>query len=36
MACVLAEAERVYGAHGVQFCTLSCSLVVRKKGLAFF
>jgi hypothetical protein len=35
MACVLAEAERVYGAHGVPFFTLTCALVEGKKTLRF-
>jgi hypothetical protein len=35
MACVLAEAERLYGAHGVAFFTLSCSLSDGKKAMRF-
>ncbi len=31
MACVLAESERLYGAHGVAFFTLRCSVVEGKK-----
>jgi hypothetical protein len=35
MVCVLAEAERRYGAHGIPFFTLSCSLVNGKKEIKF-
>ena len=35
MACVLAEAERVYGAHGVPFFTAECAYVSGKKVLRF-
>jgi hypothetical protein len=31
MACVLAESERLYGAHGIPFFTLACSVVDGKK-----
>jgi hypothetical protein len=31
MACVLAESELLYGAHGISFFTLSCALVDGKK-----
>ncbi len=33
--CVLAEAERHYGAHGVAFFTLACELVDGKKRMRF-
>ena len=35
MACVLAEAERLYGAHGVPFFTVECAYVDGKKVLRF-
>jgi hypothetical protein len=35
MVCVLAEAERRYGAHGIPFFTLSCALVDGKKEIKF-
>ena len=35
MPCVLAEAERVYGAHGVPFFTAECAYVSGKKVLRF-
>ena len=35
MRCVLAEAERLYGAHGVPFFTLSCAYVNGKKEMRF-
>ena len=35
MPCVLAEAERTYGAHGIPFFTLECALVDGKKTCAF-
>ena len=31
MPCVLADAERLYGAHGVAFFTLECAVVDGKK-----
>ena len=31
MACVLAESEQLYGAHGIPFFTLACSVVDGKK-----
>ncbi len=34
-ACVLAEAERLYGAHGVAFFTVSCAVVDGKKRMRF-
>ena len=35
MPCVLAEAERLYGAHGVAFFTLECAYVDGKKRMRF-
>jgi len=35
MACVLAEAERLYGAHGIPFFTLDCAVVEGKKRMRF-
>ena len=35
MACVLAEAERLYGAHGVPFFTVECAYVNGKKEMRF-
>jgi len=35
MACVLAVAERLYGAHGVSFFTLACSFSDGKKRMRF-
>jgi hypothetical protein len=35
MPCVLAEAERIYGAFGIPFFTLECALVDGKKTCAF-
>ena len=35
MPCVLAEAERLYGAHGVAFFTVSCAVVDGKKRMRF-
>ncbi len=31
MACVLAESEALYGAHGIAFFTLGCAVVDGKK-----
>ena len=31
MRCVLAEAERLYGSHGIAFFTLECAVVDGKK-----
>ena len=35
MACVLADAERLYGAHGIPFFTLDCAVVDGKKRMRF-
>ena len=35
MACVLAEADRIYGSHGVAFFTLHCSFSDGKKKMRF-
>jgi hypothetical protein len=35
MKCILAEADRLYGAHGIPFFTLSCSMVAGKKHAVF-
>ena len=35
MACVLAEAERLYGEYGIPFFTLSCALTEGKKCMKF-
>ena len=35
MPCVLAESERLYGAHGVAFFTLECAYVDGKKRMRF-
>ena len=35
MRCVLAEAERLYGAHVIPFFTLSCAYVNGKKEMRF-
>ena len=35
MPCVLAEADRLYGSHGVAFFTLECAVVDGKKSMKF-
>jgi hypothetical protein len=35
MACVLADAERLYGEHGIPFFTLDCAVVDGKKRMRF-